>query len=180
MTTDTDTTIPPFLKRAQEFVAKGKAAQEACAKVIEDHNAKEKAKATIAKTQAEEKAADKKPKKPAKPKAKPVPKKAGKLVAKAVQERDALAAKAKAAAANSAPKAKTAEKPKKKSASNGGKTETVIARLKKGVTMKELEKVTGWSAHSVRAFISGTLRGKMKLKVNAEKNKDGTYVYSTK
>ena len=114
-----------------------------------------------------------------------VPKKAGKLVAKAIEQRDALKKTAKEQAAKSASKPNDAENPKSKSAKpkakrDPGKKDAVIAAIKKGATMKELEKVTGWTAHSVRAFISGTLRAKLKMKVNADANKDGVYVYTFK
>jgi len=38
-------------------------------------------------------------------------------------------------------------------------------------------KVTGWQAHSVRGFISGTLRKKMGLRVDSTKREDGERVY---
>jgi hypothetical protein len=40
-------------------------------------------------------------------------------------------------------------------------------------------KVTGWQAHSVRGFISGTLGKKMGLTVKSEKRENGSRVYST-
>jgi hypothetical protein len=38
--------------------------------------------------------------------------------------------------------------------------------------------VTGWQAHSVRGFLSGTLRKKMKLNVQLEKSEAGDKSYS--
>ena len=41
-------------------------------------------------------------------------------------------------------------------------------------------KATGWQAHSVRGFISGTLGKKMGLKVASAKAEDGERSYSIK
>jgi hypothetical protein len=72
------------------------------------------------------------------------------------------------------PKAKTA------TPSQGSKSAHVIALLKKaeGATLAELMKATSWQAHSVRGFLSGTLRKKMGLKVKSVKRDDGERVYS--
>ena len=65
-------------------------------------------------------------------------------------------------------------------AEKGSKSAHVIALLKKskGATLAELMKATGWQAHSVRGFLSGTLRKKMGLKVESAKRGDGERVYS--
>jgi hypothetical protein len=62
----------------------------------------------------------------------------------------------------------------------GSKSAHVITLLKKpkGATLAELMKATGWQAHSVRGFLSGTLRKKMGLKVESAKRGDGERVYS--
>ena len=39
-------------------------------------------------------------------------------------------------------------------------------------------KATGWQAHSVRGFISGTLGTKMGLRVNSERREDGERLYT--
>jgi hypothetical protein len=39
-------------------------------------------------------------------------------------------------------------------------------------------KVTGWQAHSLRGFISGTLSKKMGLNIESTKREDGERVYS--
>ncbi len=72
------------------------------------------------------------------------------------------------------PKAKTA------TPGQGSKSAHVIALLEKskGATLAELMKATGWQAHSVRGFLSGTLRKKMGLKVESVKRGDGERVYS--
>ena len=64
----------------------------------------------------------------------------------------------------------------------GSKTGKVLDMLKRpgGVTTKELMKATGWLAHSVRGFISGTVGKKMGLAVESTKAKDGERSYSVK
>ena len=54
---------------------------------------------------------------------------------------------------------------------HGSKTALVISLLEKskGASLAELMKATGWQAHSVRGFLSGTLRKKMELKVESAK-----------
>jgi hypothetical protein len=73
-------------------------------------------------------------------------------------------------------------RPKAKAATRGqgSKSAHVIALLEKskGATLAELMKATGWQAHSVRGFLSGTLRKKMGLKVESAKRDDGERVYS--
>jgi len=64
----------------------------------------------------------------------------------------------------------------------GSKTATVLDLMKrtKGVTLKELMTATGWQAHSVRGFISGTLGKKMGLTVISAKGEEGERSYSLK
>jgi hypothetical protein len=84
---------------------------------------------------------------------------------------------------------KTAAKPKggrpekaakEKGVLEGSKTETILDLLKRpgGVTAKELLKATGWQPHSVRGFLSGTIRKKMGLEVLSTKGEDGERTYS--
>jgi hypothetical protein len=56
----------------------------------------------------------------------------------------------------------------------------VIALLEKpkGATLAELMKATGWQAHSVRGFLSGTLRKKMGLRIESAKRGHGERAYS--
>jgi type IV secretory pathway VirB10-like protein len=77
---------------------------------------------------------------------------------------------------------KGAQRAKAASAREGSKTAKVLALLKRsgGVTLKELRKATGWQPHSVRGFLSGTLRKKMKLAVASAKDADGERRYSVK
>ena len=65
-------------------------------------------------------------------------------------------------------------------AAPGSKSAQVIALLEKskGATLAELMKATGWQAHSVRGFLSGTLRKKMGLKIESTKRGGEERVYS--
>jgi hypothetical protein len=62
----------------------------------------------------------------------------------------------------------------------GSKTATILGLLKRreGATLKELMDATEWQAHSVRGFVSGTLRKKMGLKIESDKAADGERTYS--
>ena len=65
-------------------------------------------------------------------------------------------------------------------ARDGSKTVAMLDLLKRqgGATLNELMAGTGWQAHSVRGFLSGTLRKKMGLKVGYRKTADGVRMYS--
>jgi hypothetical protein len=62
----------------------------------------------------------------------------------------------------------------------GSKTATVLGLLKRrdGATLNELMEATEWQAHSVRGFLSGVLRKKMRLKIESEKSAEGERTYS--
>lgn len=64
-------------------------------------------------------------------------------------------------------------------ANTGPKSAQIVSLLRRqnGASIPELMKVTGWQAHSVRGFISGTLKRKG-LVVNSavEEGKDRRYV----
>ena len=64
-------------------------------------------------------------------------------------------------------------------AREGSKTAEVVEllRRKQGATLAEIMKATGWQAHSVRGFLSGTIRKKMGLKVESAKGSDGERSY---
>jgi len=86
-----------------------------------------------------------------------------------------------------APKAKAAKKAPKAakeagSTRDGSKAAKVLDLLKRtgGVTLKELLKATGWQAHSVRGFLSGTVGKKLGLAVVSTKGEDGERTYSVK
>ncbi len=50
-------------------------------------------------------------------------------------------------------------------------------RQRGGATIVELMAATGWQAHSVRGFLSGTVKKRMNLNVLSEKNDKGTRHY---
>jgi hypothetical protein len=62
----------------------------------------------------------------------------------------------------------------------GSKKATVLGLLKRreGATLEELMKATQWQAHSVRGFLSGSLRKKMGYKVESAKSAAGERRYS--
>jgi Protein of unknown function (DUF3489) len=101
-----------------------------------------------------------------------------------VTAQDAHAAKKKGKAAKKPTPAKKAPKGAKKAKSvrEGSKTNQVLELLRQpeGVTMKELMKATGWQAHSVRGFLSGTVGKKMGLAVTSTKGEDRERSYSIK
>jgi hypothetical protein len=61
----------------------------------------------------------------------------------------------------------------------GSRAEAILSLLRRseGTTIEALKKATGWQAHSVRGFISGTIRKKMKLTVTCAPDVRGTRVY---
>jgi hypothetical protein len=81
--------------------------------------------------------------------------------------------------ASSASKAPKGQKKAAPAAREGSKTAQVIALLEKakGASLVELMQVTGWQAHSVRGFLSGTVGKKMGLKLASAK-RDGERFYS--
>ena len=87
----------------------------------------------------------------------------------------------KATPAKKAPKGRTKrEVAKSKVARDGSKTAKILDLLKRpgGATSKDLMKATGWLPHSVRGFLSGTVRKKMGLTVTSTKGEDGERTYS--
>ena len=90
-------------------------------------------------------------------------------------------------ASKTAPKAKAPKKAPKVAkkagvARDGSKAAKVLDLLTRpdGVTLKELMKATGWQAHSVRGFLSGTVGKKMGLTVTSAKGEAGERTYSVK
>src|SRR4030088_1804096 len=73
-------------------------------------------------------------------------------------------------------------KAKAHTARDGSKKADIIRLLEraKGATLAELMGATGWQAHSVRGFISGTLGKKLKMKVESFKTDKGARTYRVK
>jgi hypothetical protein len=94
--------------------------------------------------------------------------------AKGKAGKKATSAKKRAKAPKGARSAETAR--------GGTKTAKVLDLLKRpdGATLQELMKATGWLAHSVRGFLSGTVGKKMGLVVTSTKGEDGERNYSVK
>ncbi len=100
---------------------------------------------------------------------------------KAVQRLDAAPAPQ---AATVAPKAKSPRKAAKAEegvppAREGSKKAIVLELLRRpeGATLQEIMSATGWMAHSVRGFISGSLGKKMGLSVESLKTPEGARAY---
>jgi Protein of unknown function (DUF3489) len=61
----------------------------------------------------------------------------------------------------------------------GSKKAKILALLRRpgGASLKQLQKATGWQAHSVRGFLSGALKKTMGLPVDSVQKSDGTRSY---
>ena len=71
-----------------------------------------------------------------------------------------------------------ADDPEPKRADRGSKQSRVIALLQSptGATIEAMMKATGWQPHSVRGFLAGVVRKRLKLKLGSKKV-DGIRVY---
>jgi hypothetical protein len=69
---------------------------------------------------------------------------------------------------------------KKLTASPTTKTDQILGQLRRanGTTIVDLSTATGWQAHSVRGFLSGTVKKKMGLVIVSEKDGKGVRRYS--
>jgi hypothetical protein len=76
------------------------------------------------------------------------------------------------------PAGQTAADSESKKADPGSKQSRVIAMLQSpaGATIAAMMKATGWQQHSVRGFLAGVVRKRLKLKLGSKKV-DGTRVY---
>ena len=79
------------------------------------------------------------------------------------------------------PSSPTSGEPKIKKTVPGSKQSRVITMLRSpdGATIAAMMKATGWQQHSVRGFLAGVVRKKLKLKLDSKKI-DGSRVYSIK
>jgi hypothetical protein len=97
-------------------------------------------------------------------------------MSKSVKKRSA-ASSAAAGGAAKAPQQGTVD-PKGKNAKPGSKQLRVIAMLQSpaGATIAAMMQATGWQQHSVRGFLAGVVRKRLKLTLGSKKV-DGTRVY---
>ena len=88
----------------------------------------------------------------------------------------------KASSAERRPKSQKAAKQAKPGAREGSKAAKVLGLLRRpdGASLKELMKATGWLAHSVCGYLSGTVSKRMKLKLVSAKSEGGERRYSVR
>jgi hypothetical protein len=69
--------------------------------------------------------------------------------------------------------------PKNTGKSGPAKTDVVLKKLRssRGVTIAQIMEITGWQAHSVRGFLSGVVKKKLRLDLVSEAGKDGLRRY---
>ena len=114
--------------------------------------------------------------------------KAAERLAASVAQPAQTVAPAKGRAKKSPAKAKRrhTKRPGAKRAANvareGSKKAEVLdlMRRKQGVTLAEIMELTGWQAHTVRGFVSGTLVTKLGLKVESFRSEDKERTYRLK
>jgi len=101
-----------------------------------------------------------------------------------VAPRSAHVASKKSKAGKKAKAAKKAPKRGKKAggAREGSKAAKILELLKRpeGATLAAIMKACSWQAHSVRGFLSGTIRKKLGLNVVSTRAEDGERTYSIK
>jgi len=52
-----------------------------------------------------------------------------------------------------------------------------LLKMDAGVSLDQLARVTGWQKHSIRGFLSGTIRKQMGLKLITSKDENGARIY---
>ena len=101
---------------------------------------------------------------------------ATKMVTRATQSK--APAKLRSSRKKTNPRPVTAKRANRGRQTDGSKQDRVIALLQRreGATLDALVKATGWKQHSIRGFLAGTVRKKLKLSLISEK-RDGTRTY---
>ena len=86
--------------------------------------------------------------------------------------------KSRAPTLSLAPPRRKIVKTKSESTNSGSKQSCVIAMLRSpaGATIGAMMKATGWQQHSVRGFLAGVVRKRLRLKLGSRKT-DGDRVY---
>ena len=79
-----------------------------------------------------------------------------------------------------APQQKSSNSPKESASPPGSKHDQILAllRRKRGASLAEMQSATDWQAHSVRGFLSGTVKKRLGLKLQSSKSKDGERRYA--
>jgi len=52
-----------------------------------------------------------------------------------------------------------------------------LLRRKQGASLQEMQKASGWQAHSVRGFLAGTVKKRIGLKLTSDKPSNGVRHY---
>jgi hypothetical protein len=70
--------------------------------------------------------------------------------------------------------------PKESASPSGSKHDQILAllRRKQGASLAEMQSATDWQAHSVRGFLSGTVKRRLRLKLLSSKAKNGERRYA--
>ncbi|MBZ0216629.1 MAG: DUF3489 domain-containing protein [Fimbriimonadaceae bacterium] len=71
---------------------------------------------------------------------------------------------------------KSARKTPRSKPAKGDKILTLLRRPK-GTSLAELAVATGWQEHSLRGFLSGTVKKRLKLEISSEKDRKGVRRY---
>ncbi len=89
--------------------------------------------------------------------------------------------KSRAAANKAAAKSASPKEPSKKlTASENSKTNAIVKLLRRqrGASIAEIQKATGWQPHSVRGFLSGTVKKRLGHKLLSERRPGGERRYT--
>jgi hypothetical protein len=103
-------------------------------------------------------------------------------VTNATKARSSRADPGKRKVGSKAQSAKATATSRSRSSPSASKQDAVLALLQSpnGATLSEIIEATGWQPHSVRGFLSGVLKKKLKLKVESRKDgSDRTYRIKT-